>query len=397
MAEAAGGSARPARGPEDRDRPAGAARPRGTRRRFILTAGAAALAGVAGCSAAPGAGSRTASPGAGTGPRTTTGAGGRPTTRAGRRAGGSSKPVSILAAGSLQDALQRGLEPAVDVPVQVEAHGSRTVARLVAEGQRDPDIVTVADVALFQDPLSPPWYSTFTSNAVVVAYNPATQGGRKVGDAGAARWFEPMVAGDVRLGRTDPRQDPLGYRTLFTLELASRYYADASDLRTRILRRDQIYPETALISQFETGAIDAAFAYRNMAVERGYAFVDLPNQIDLSDPRYAADWYETVSYAQPDGRTVRGGLIGYGSTIRHPSDAALTVFAAQTTGAYLGRFGFVRPAGFPRYHGSVPTRVRAATRAAGATTSNATATPASSTAGLVPPPSTTDAGRRGPG
>jgi hypothetical protein len=42
--------------------------------------------------------------------------------------------VAILAAGSLQHALENGLKPAVDVPVQVEAHGSATVARLIDEG-----------------------------------------------------------------------------------------------------------------------------------------------------------------------------------------------------------------------------------------------------------------------
>jgi molybdate/tungstate transport system substrate-binding protein len=185
-------------------------------------------------------------------------AGGGTTARASD--GGRSLTVAILAAGSLLHALESGLEPTVDVPVEVEAHGSATVARLIAEGKRDPDIVSVADTALLVDPLSPPWYSVFASNAVVVAYNPDREGGRRLAEAGAERWYEPMLGGETRVGRTDPDQDPLGYRTLFTLELASRYYDDAPDLVERIPRREQIYPETALISQFETGAIDAAFA-----------------------------------------------------------------------------------------------------------------------------------------
>jgi molybdate/tungstate transport system substrate-binding protein len=276
--------------------------------------------------------------------------------------GGDSTTVAILSAGSLQHALETGLEPAVDVPVRVEAHGSATVARMIAEGQRDPDIVTVADTALFEQPLSPPWYSVFTSNAVVLAYNPETEGGRRIASAGTERWYEPLLAGEVDLGRTDPDQDPLGYRALFALELASRYYDDAPPLHERIPRRDQVYPETGLISQFETGSIDAALAYRNMAIERDYEYVALPDQIDLGTPAHEEDWYSTVSYELPSGQVVQGGLIGYGSTIRELSEAAISVFDVHTTGRYLEESGFLLGERFPRYEGDVPEEVREATR-----------------------------------
>jgi len=310
-----------------------------TRRGFLSTAGVTGAVGLAGC----------------TGARTGTGPGSEAPAD-----DGESPTVTILAAGSLQHALETGLAPALEVPIRVEAHGSATVARMVAEGQRDPDIVTVADTALFETPLSPPWYSTFTSNAVVLAYNPETEGGRRVAEA--ERWYDPLVAGDVRLGRTDPDRDPLGYRTLFTLELAARHYADAPALRETIPRRRQLYPETALIGGFETGSIDAAFAYRNMAVEREYDYVALPDRIDLSDPAHA-DWYSTVSYTLPSGQEIRGGPISYGSTVRHRSDAALSVFAAHTTGDYLADAGFLLREEFPRYEGEVPDAVRRATPA----------------------------------
>lgn len=271
----------------------------------------------------------------------------------------SNGPVSILAAGSLQHAIETGLKPTVDVPIQVEAHGSSTVARLVAEGKRDPDIVSVADVALLDGPLSPAWHSVFASNAIVIAYNPNTEGGKRVAEAGT-NWYEPLADGDLRLGRTDPRQDPLGYRTLFALELASRYYDTATNLRERVLERDQIYPETALISQFETGSIDAAFAYRNMAVERDYEYIDLPDEIDLSNPEYAGEWYSTVSYTSPSNREIRGGLIGYGSTLRHQNNDAVDVFAALTASDYLSKSGFVIREQFPTYSGNAPKRVEKA-------------------------------------
>ncbi|WP_324760838.1 extracellular solute-binding protein [Haloarcula montana] len=273
----------------------------------------------------------------------------------------SPNPVSILSAGSLQYALENGLKPTVDVPLRIESHGSATVARLIDEGQRDPDIVAVADTALFDAPLSPPWYSAFASNAVVLAYNPDTSGGQRMEEAGAERWYVPLVDDAVSLGRTDPDQDPLGYRTLFVLELASRYYDDAPDLRAVVPTREQRYPETGLLSQFETGSIDAAFAYRNMAVERGYDYVSLPNRIDLSDRRYADEWYSTTAYELPSGQRVEGGPIEYGATIRTDAESVRSVFERLTTGAYLDDTGFVLGDRFPRFDGDVPGTVSTTT------------------------------------
>lgn len=362
-----------------------------SRRRFLRAASIVGLTGVAGCLGGEGSGGNNSSGSgataaeteaetsgmgkAGTEKTTQASDGGGETTETegGTEAttqdggGGQSMTIAILAAGSLNNALKNGLKPAVDVPVQIESHGSATVARLIDEGKRDPDIVSVADVALFEEPLSPPWHSVFTSNAVVIAYNSDTEGGQRLADAGKKNWYEPMASGDVKIGRTDPDQDPLGYRALFTLELASRYYDGASNLREKIPKRNQIYPETALISQFETGSIDAAIAYRNMAVERDYEYIDLPDQIDLSNPQYNEEWYSTVSYTLPSDQKIQGGLISYGSTIRKMSDAALDVFVTHTTGNYLDEAGFLLREQFPTYKGDVPQRVRQATGQSGGT------------------------------
>lgn len=313
----------------------GTAKRRTTRRRFLEATGTGALASIAGCT--------------------------------GRGQEGESTTIAILAAGSLQNALRNGLVPAVDVPVQVESHGSATVARMIDEGQRDPEIVSVADVALLEMLLSVPWYSVFTSNAVVIAYNPETDGGQQLAEAGPQHWYKPLVDRTVDLGRTDPDQDPLGYRTLFMFELASRYYDDASNLRDRTLQQDQMYPETSLLSQFETGSLDAAVTYRNMAIERGYEYIELPDQLNLSNPQYAEEWYATTSYTLPNNQAIHGGVISYGSTIRHMSDAAVAVFDAHTTGDYLEEHGFLQRGQFPVYRGETPERVRQRTNHAAET------------------------------
>jgi len=210
-------------------------------------------------------------------------------------------------------------------------------------------------VTLFDTLLSADWLAEFATNALVVAYNPDTAAGRRL-DGDQDTWYEVLLDDDTSLGRTDPDLDPLGYRTLFCLELATDYYGTDTDLREAIPRPGQRYPETQLVSQFETGAIDAAVAYRNMAEERGYDYVDLPAEVDLSDPEFA-ERYGATSYELPDGTVVSGDVISYGSTLRQESGRTRDVFETHVTGEYLTEFGFSVPDDYPRYSGNVPESI----------------------------------------
>ncbi|MFC6954484.1 extracellular solute-binding protein [Halorubellus litoreus] len=266
-----------------------------------------------------------------------------------------SDPVRVLAAGSLQRALDQGLRDAVDAPVAVEARGSAAAARLVADGTRDPDVLALADVALFDRLLDDHWHASFASNALAVA-TADTSGGRAVADASDredAHWYDPVLDDDAALGRTDPDLDPLGYRTVFLLDLLAARH-DRPGLRDAVLSRDQVYPETALLSGFETGAIDAAVVYESMAADRGYDAVDLPAAVDLSDPD-RADAYAEASYDLPDGGVVRGSVVEYGATLRSPDDdVARGVFETLVAGDYLDAHGFEVPSAFPRFTRDAP-------------------------------------------
>jgi molybdate/tungstate transport system substrate-binding protein len=266
--------------------------------------------------------------------------------------------VRVLAAGSLQRAVDDGLRDAVDAPIALESRGSAALARLVADGQRDPDVLALADVALFDRVLDDPWYASFATNALAVA-TADTTGGRRVQDAAAAtdrHWYDPVLAGDAALGRTDPDLDPLGYRTLFAVDLLATDH-DRPNLRTALLAPDQVYPETALLSTLETGALDAAVVYESMATDHGYEYVDLPPGVDLSDPA-RADAYADATYDLPDAGTVSGDAIEYGATLRSPDDdAASGVFEELVTGAYLIAHGFEVPDGFPQFTGAAPDAI----------------------------------------
>jgi len=264
-------------------------------------------------------------------------------------------PVSLLVAGSLNNAMEHGYREAVDGPVQVEAMGSARAARLVADGAKEPDIVSLADETLFESVLDPDWHARFATNALVLVYDPESAAGRRLSAVGEDRWYEVLLDDDVSVGRTDPDLDPLGYRTLFLLTLASRHYDTERDLRDAVPVPGQIYPETQLLSQFETGGVDAAVAYRNMAVERGYDYVELPAAIDLSDPAYD-DRYGVASYELPDGTTVSGRAIAYVSTLRADLGPVDSAYETHISGGYLGNYGLTVPDSYPTWGGDAPER-----------------------------------------
>jgi len=124
-----------------------------------------------------------------------------------------------------------------------------------------------------------------------------------------------------------------------------------------VVAPDQVYPETSLLSRLETGAVDAAVVYRNMAVERGVEYVGLPAAVDLSDPS-SDDTYAGASYTLSDGTTVTGRHVAYGARARRDGTAPREVFDVLADGDVLTESGLVVPDSFPTYEGEVPRGVR---------------------------------------
>jgi len=216
----------------------------------------------------------------------------------------------------------------------VEAHGSAAARRLILDDLREPDAVALADPRLLDGIVDEA--ILFATNALVIAYNPGSQ----YADALEADWVDALGTEGLELGRTDPEIDPLGYRTVMALRLARDRGVDAAAVR----ERSQVFPETELLNVLERGDIDAAFAYRNMAVERDLPAVDLPADVDFSDPSLA-DRYGSVSV------TVQGEQL-VGQPIRYAA-APLTMrgepwIEKLVTGRErLAARGFVVPDGYP--------------------------------------------------
>jgi molybdate/tungstate transport system substrate-binding protein len=134
-------------------------------------------------------------------------------------------------------------------------------------------------------------------------------------------WPDILLKDDVIIGRADPDADPCGYRTVFAARLAEEYYG-RQGLADSLLNknRDYIRPkEVDLVALTETGVIDYMFQYKSVAIQHGFRYLELPDEINLSSPQMK-DHYGSVSYMIP-GETpgerleVRGDYISYSGTI----------------------------------------------------------------------------------
>jgi molybdate/tungstate transport system substrate-binding protein len=271
-------------------------------------------------------------------------------------------PLVIFHAGSLSDPLKKLLEafraahPRVDP--RPEGSGSVEAARKLTDLGKIPDLVATADYAVFDQLLVPRfarWYVTFASNAMEVAYTDRSAGAREVSPA---NWAEVLTRPGVRIGRSDPALDPSGYRALMVFELAERYYRRPGLARKQEANSPVRYNrpnEVKLVALLEAGELDYAFFYRSMVRQAGLRSIDLPAEIDLSDPGYQ-DRYRSARVTVPrsargaDSLTFVGETIVYALTVPAgaPNPVAARAFVQFVLGdrgrSILAESGFLLPA-----------------------------------------------------
>ena len=242
--------------------------------------------------------------------------------------------VRVLCAGSLMIPFNQiedkfeALNP--DVDIEIEGHGSIQVIRRVTELDELSDIVAVADhylipLLMYQtripgsDTSYADWYVKFATNSIGIAYSPDS---RYADEINADNWHEILSRPDVRIGVSDPRLDPCGYRALMLCRLAEDYYQQPGifesvfgsfNLPVTMTEADGVtilsLPEIMrpgdgriifrgssvwLIPLLEAGDADYVFEYESVARQHGVDFLELPPQINLSQTEYA-DNYGTVS------------------------------------------------------------------------------------------------------
>jgi molybdate/tungstate transport system substrate-binding protein len=204
--------------------------------------------------------------------------------------------IVVFNAGALALPLRQALDsfaPRHGLTVSQENAGSVETVRKIIDLNRVPDVVAVADTALFSH-LMPGRITgpvaILGSSHLVLAY---TNRSRFASEVNSKNWADVTTRPGVQVGRSDPSLDPAGYRALMAMQLAARFYAQP-DLEKKLeaaASTANMRPKSAdLVALLQTGNLDYAWEYESVAHRLGLRFVALPPEVDLSDPALAATY-----------------------------------------------------------------------------------------------------------
>lgn len=187
-----------------------------------------------------------------------------------------------------------------DVEILTESGGSATTIRKVTELGKECGVIGSADYKIVPKLMFPEyadWYIIFASNQMVLCYMDDSAFADEVN---ADNWYEVLQRDGVTYGRSDPDQDPCGYRTLMVWQLAERHYNEPGVYSSLFEGPgDTMRAKSVdLIALLESGDLDYAFEYDSVAKQHGLNYVSLPDEINLSSAEHESFYAEaTVSIA----------------------------------------------------------------------------------------------------
>lgn len=237
--------------------------------------------------------------------------------------GGGGRRIVVFNAGALTRPLRAALDSFAAPSgsrIEQENAGSLQTVRKITELGQIPDVVALADTALFarflagrlRGPVVP-----LGRTRMVLAY---TARSRHAAELTPGNWYALLQRTGVETGRSDPTLDPAGYRALFVFQLAERYYAvpGLAAALERAAPARNIRPKSAdLVALLQTGNLDYAWEYESVARSAGLRYLRLPPELDLGEAD-RAPVYRTARVVLPWGRgkpavTLTGAPIAFGA------------------------------------------------------------------------------------
>ncbi len=238
---------------------------------------------------------------------------------------GKPKEIIIFHAGSLSvpfNELKSEYEKIhPNIKILLEPAGSLVCARKITELRKPCDIIASADYFVINELLVPEytkWSIKFATNEIVIAFSDKSKYATEIN---SENWPDILLRDDVIFSRSDPDADPCGYRAVFTIMLAEKQYG-RKGLTGKMLSKDRDFirpKEVDLVALIEANAADYMFQYKSVAIQHGLKYIELPDEINLSDPGNTA-LYKSVSL-DVAGKTpgskmkVTGDYINYSMTV----------------------------------------------------------------------------------
>lgn len=208
--------------------------------------------------------------------------------------------IVVFNAGALALPLRQALDSFASrnhLTANQENAGSVETIRKVTDLGRNPDVVAVADTALFGAMLpgriAGP-VAVLGGSRLVLAFTNRSRFAREIT---SKNWVAVTTRPGVQVGRSDPALDPAGYRALMAMQLAERYYHNPG-IEARLENAAppaNMRPKSAdLTALLQTGNLDYAWEYESVAKSLGLRYIALPPEVDLGDPSLG-ELYATAS------------------------------------------------------------------------------------------------------
>ena len=197
----------------------------------------------------------------------------------------------IYRAGSLTRAfkpLEAAFTCQTGIQVKDEAMGSVDAGRQITAGGHTSDLYAPADyldIDLFMKPAGYANFNiVFAYGRMVLAYSESGLQAKKLSPFTVGKWYEILTMPGVTIGGGNPFLDPGAYRAPMIFQLAEAYYKVPNLYNNLLEHLVSTGQGAALGKQF-----DFQFAYEHNAratamTNPDYRYVDLPDEINMSDP-----------------------------------------------------------------------------------------------------------------
>lgn len=281
--------------------------------------------------------------------------------------------LRVTYAGSMGVVMDKALGPAFakadNVTYQGQGQGAYGMARLLASKKIIADVfvsITPGPMEVLKKAGLIDGAIPVASTSMVIAYNPKGKFADAFKASAAAdpkqAWWKVLQTPGLKFGRTDPVSDPQGQNIIFTMQLAEKYYKQpglAHNVLGDTMNPDQVYAEGGLLTRLESGQADASSGYESAVISAKLPYVTLPDEINLSNPAFARDWYSSAGFSikDPDGKDKEihpETLVFYAAVLNNAPNASaakgfvdfMTSPAGQTL---LGQSGYGKPKGDALY------------------------------------------------
>lgn len=222
--------------------------------------------------------------------------------------------IRVTYAGSMGKVMDQALGPAFakenNGTYQGQGQGAYGMARLLASKKITADVfvsITPGPMQILKDAGLIDTAVPVASTSMVIAYSPKGKYAQQFAQAKGsdASWLKVLATPGLKFGRTDPINDPKGQNIVFTLLLAEKYYHQpgiAEKIMGGVQNPAQTHLEGGLLARLESGQVDAAAGYESEVISAHLPYVALPDEINLSNPDQAKQWYDTVSFQVKDSK-----------------------------------------------------------------------------------------------